>query len=757
MSTSALIPGTAANAPDGRRDIARGFKLARRWQQQGKWREAEQVYGSILTVEPKHFGSLCGLGAVYKQQGRRPEAVALFRRAAATAPDSADIQTDLGVIFANLDQPEEAIVCFEKALAANPDHAETHNHLGNALHMLGRSQEAIAHHARALAINPDFAQAHCDLGVVFAALDRRDAALACYRHALVLKPDHAEAHCHLGDVLAGLARRDEAVSHFARALAIRPGLARAHCGLGVLLSELVGPHTAVVHFEQALAAQPDLVEAQFGLGHVFERLNRHEEAIACYRRTLALSPSRAAAHHRLGRVLQALDRHDEAIAHYEAVVSARPNDASVCLGLAIALQKLNRFEASIAWAKKALALDPANAEAHHAMGMALQALGELKDAGEAYATAVTLAPRSAVFHLNLACLKPFSDADPRLAALQRLAQDLPSLEPDEQIALHFALGKAYADRDQHQQSFHHLREGNALKRAHINYDEAATLGLLERLREIFTSDLLRTMGGGAPSRLPVFVIGMPRSGTTLVEQILASHSQVFAVGERDDFRRCLSGLMRSTGTARLVDLLPTLSAEECRQIGTSYLDRIKAGAPAAERIVDKMSSNFAFAGLIHLALPQARIIHVGRDPVDTCVSCFSVLFSGEPSAPVYDLGELGRYYRAYARLIEHWRTLLPPGVMLDVRYEDVVEDLEGVAGKMLAHCGLDWEDGCLAFDRTKRPVTSASSIEVRQPIYRHAVGRWRRYANELGPLLQALEIPVAKASDPSGGMARDHA
>jgi tetratricopeptide (TPR) repeat protein len=756
MSTSAtLIPGPAATAPDGRRNIARGFELARRWQQQGKWREAEQVYGSILTVEPKHFGSLCGLGAVYKQQGRREEAVALFRRAAATAPDSADIHADLGVIFANLDRPGEAIGCFEKALAANPDHAETHNHLGNALHTLGRSQQAIVHHARALAIDPDFAQAHCDLGVVFSALDRREAAVACFRRALVLKPDHAEAHCQLGDVLGGLGQRDEAVSHFERALAIRPGFARAHCGLGILLSELIGPHAAIVHFEQALVAQPDFAEAEFRLGNVLERLNRPEEAIACYRRTLALNPNHAAAHHRLGIVLQALDRYDEAIAHYEAVASVRPNDASVCLGLAIALQKLNRFEAAIAWAKKALTLEPANAAAHHAMGVVQQALGDLKDASEAYATAVTLAPRRADFHLDLARLQPFTNADPRLWALERLLQDLPALEPDEQIALHFALGKAYADREQYQQSFHHLHAGNALKRARTTYEEATTLGLLERLRETFTGDLMRVTGGGAPSRLPVFVIGMPRSGTTLIEQILASHSQVFAAGERDDFRRCLSSLMRSKGATRFLELLPTLTAEEHRQIGTGYLDRIKVGAPAAQRIVDKMPSNFLLAGLIHLALPQARIIHVRRDPVDTCFSCFSVLFSGELPLPVYDLGELGRYYRAYTRLMEHWRTILPQGVILDVHYEDVVADLETEARKMVAHCGLDWEDGCLAFDRTKRPVTSASSIEVRRPIYPHAVGRWRRYANELGPLLEALEIPLANVGNPL--MAMDHA
>lgn len=749
MSTNAKISaGAGSNVPDGRRDIARGFRLARRWQQQGKWHEAEQVYGSILTVDPKHFGSLCGLGAVYKQLGRREEAVALFRRAVAAAPHSADIQATLGVIFANLDHPKEAVACFNNALAVAPDHAETHHHLANALHALGESQQAIRHHARALALKPDFAQAHCDLGVVFAATDRAGAAVACYRRALALKPDDAETHCHLGDALWGLACRDEAVAHFERALAIRPGMARAHCRLGILLSELIGPHAAMVHFEQALAAQPDLAEAQFRLGNALEKLNRLEEATACYRRTLALSPNWAEVHHRLGMVLQTLDRPEEAIAHCEAVVSLRPNDAAVCLGLTIVLQKLNRFEASIPWAKKALALDPSRADAHHAIGIALQALGELEDASEAYAKAVALAPRGAAFHLNLAHSRPFTDDDPRLPSLEALAKDLPSLEPDEQIALHFALAKAYADREQHHKSFHHLREGNALKRARITYDEAGTLELFERLRETFTGDLMRTAEGGDPSRLPVFVIGMPRSGTTLVEQILASHSQVFGGGEHDDFRRAVSSFTRSKGATRFLELLPTLKAEEFGQIGAGYLDRITAGAPAADRIVDKMPSNFIFAGLIHLALPQARIIHVSRDPVDTCFSCFSLLFSGEHPS-LYDLGELGRYYRAYASLMAHWRTVLPEGVMLDVRYEDVVDNLEAQARRMIAHCGLGWEHACLAFDKVKRPVATASAVQVRQPIYRHAVGRWRPYANELKLLLEALDIPLEKAPPPS--------
>jgi len=753
MATRVKTNLGASNAPGGC-DIARDFHLARRWQQECKWQDAERLYGSILTVAPKHVGSLCGLGAVYKQQGRREEALALFRRAAAAA-DGPDVQLGLGVIFANLDHPKEAIGCFKQVLVANPDHAETHHHLGNAWQALGEPQRAIRHHARALAIKPDFAQAHRDLGAVFAASDRPDAAIACYRRALALKADDAKAQCLLGDALWRLARRDEAVAHYERALAIRPDLARARCSLGILLSELIGPHAAIVHFEQALA-EPDLLEAQIRIGRALETLNRHEEATACYYRALALNPSRADVHHRLGIVLQALDRHDEAIAHDEAVVSLRPDDVSACLALAIALQKRNRFEGSIAWAKKTLALDPSKAEAHHAIGVALQALGDLEGASQAYAKAIALAPRAAVFHLNLAHSKPFTADDPRLSALEALAQDLPSLDAEQQIALHFALGKAYADRGQHQKSFHHLRHGNALKRARISYDEAGTLGLFERLREIFTGELMQAgREGGDPSRLPVFVIGMPRSGTTLVEQILASHSRVFGAGERDDFRRAVSALTRSKGATRFLELLPTLDPQELGRIGAGYLERIKAGAPPAERIVDKMPSNFIYAGLIHLALPRARIIHISRDPVDTCLSCFSLLFSGEQPA-LYDLGELGRYYRAYAGLMGHWRTVLPPGVLLDVQYEDIVDNLEAQARKMIAHCGLEFEDACLAFDQAQRPVATASSAQVRQPIYRHAVGRWRPFMNELQPLLEALGVPSATMPMPLSPMV-DHA
>jgi hypothetical protein len=233
---------------------------------------------------------------------------------------------------------------------------------------------------------------------------------------------------------------------------------------------------------------------------------------------------------------------------------------------------------------------------------------------------------------------------------------------------------------------------------------------------------------------------MPRSGTTLVEQILASHPSVYGAGELTELVDIVAGLGGPRGVfANFPENVRAMSRVQLRDLRTRYLERVSALAPAASRITDKMPANFRFAGLIHLALPNARIIHTRRDPIDTCLSCFSLLFSGD-QPHTYDLGELGRYYRAYAALMEHWCGVLPQGVMIDVQYEELVTDFERQARRIVAHCGLDWDAACLDFHKTRRPVPTASAVQVRQPIYRTSIGRWQPCRDMLGPLLAALEV-----------------
>jgi hypothetical protein len=241
---------------------------------------------------------------------------------------------------------------------------------------------------------------------------------------------------------------------------------------------------------------------------------------------------------------------------------------------------------------------------------------------------------------------------------------------------------------------------------------------------------------------------MPRSGTTLVEQILASHPKVFGAGELPDIAKAVARLSGTDGAPQgFPEVVSSMTGEQLRQLGASYVSAIQALAPKAERITDKMPNNFRLAALIHLALPNARIIHTRRHPVDTCLSCFSLLFAGDHPYS-YDLAELGRYYRAYEALMEHWRDILPEGVMLEVQYEDITADLDAQARQIVAHCGLEWDDACLAFYKTQRPVRTASAAQVRQPIYRTSVGRWRPYKDLLGPLIEALGVDVASRSSP---------
>jgi hypothetical protein len=249
-------------------------------------------------------------------------------------------------------------------------------------------------------------------------------------------------------------------------------------------------------------------------------------------------------------------------------------------------------------------------------------------------------------------------------------------------------------------------------------------------------------GGGDTSWSPIFIVGMPRSGTTLMEQVLASHSKVFGAGELEAFKETIAECVHGRGIKPAYPLLANaMSRDDIRQLGERYTTKVRSRAPDSERIVDKMPLNFAFVGLIHLALPHARFINTRRDPLDTCVSCFSLLFSGsQPFA--YDLAELGRYYRGYEIVMEHWHEVLPPGVMIDVKYEDLVDDLEGTARRALSHCDLDWEDGCRDFHETKRAVRTASLMQVREPVYRRSIGAWRRYAEHLEPLAQALGLDI---------------
>ena len=676
--------------------------------ERGQLAEAEKLYRDLLKVDPDHFDAQHLLGVLKHRQGRNTEAIELISAALQKKPNEALALSNYGAILSALNRFDEALASFDKAIALKPNYAETHYNRGSALQRLNRFDEALASFEEAIALKPNHAEALNNRAIALQELKRFDEALASFEKAIALKPDYAEALNNRGNALKQLNRLDEALASFDKAIAIQPDYAAAFNNRGNALKEFKRIDEALASFDRAIALKPNFAEALNNRGIALQGLKRFNEALASYDRAIALKPDIGEAFNNRGNVLKELNRFDEALASYDQAIALKPN----------------------------------NAEAFNNRGLALTELGRLAEAQQSTEQAINLAPRRAPYYHTLGNIIRFVAGDPRVTAMEELSRDAESLSPDDRIELHFALAKAYEDLGQPENAFSQLLAGNALKRRQIIYNEATTLGTMCLAQEIFTSEFIRMRSdAGNPSSVPVFIIGMPRSGSTLVEQTLASHPQVFGGGELRYFRGAVDDVRTKLGGLVTSPMLKTaITDEDFREIGTRYLAEIEQLASQAARITDKMTGNFILAGLIHLALPNATIIHTVRDPVDTCVSCFSKLFGEGELSYSYDLAELGRYYRHYQALIAHWHRVLPPGRILDVRYEDVVADLEAQARRIVAHCDLEWDARCLAFHQAERPVRTVSAMQVRQPIYNTAVGRKRVYEQFLNPLSTELGL-----------------
>ncbi|HEX4144962.1 MAG TPA: sulfotransferase [Pirellulales bacterium] len=548
--------------------------------------------------------------------------------------------------------------------------------------------------------------------------------------------DALVAHAHAEHRAGRLA---EAVAAYRDILALRPDLAEAHGNLGNLLLAQRDRDEAVLQFERATALKPQLFQAHNSLGEIFQARGQLDQAAARYRHVIALRPDLAPPYNNLGNVLVNQGKLDEAAAQFEQALTLRPDAAEPHNNLAGVLRQQGKFDQADEHYEQAIALKPDYAEAHNNLGNLHWDQGKFDQAAASFRRALALKPDLAEAHFHLADLKTFGPGDADLATLEKLAADPDRLPPNKMLYVHFALAKALDDVGDYARACEHWLQGNALKRREVDYDEAAWQRTFRLTAAAFDADLLRRLSGaGDPSPAPIFVLGMPRSGSTLIEQILASHPQVHAAGELKNLDRVVRAVRDPAGRPiPFPTWVSTLDADSLRQLGQAYLASLPKLPEGKRRIIDKMPGNFLYAGLIRLMLPGARIVHTVRDPVDTCVSCFSRLFADLPFS--YDLGELGRYYRGYHELMAHWRSTLPAGVMLDVAYEDVVDDLDGQARRLVDFCGLPWDDRCLSFHETRRPIATPSNVQVRRPLYRSSLSRWRRYEGYLRPLLAELE------------------
>lgn len=514
-----------------------------------------------------------------------------------------------------------------------------------------------------------------------------DLGVAYVDGAIDRAPQNPVYHKDKGMLLSAMGRHEEAIHHLCEAARLGPD----DISIAFRLAEL----SRQVHDEAAVRlAARSAVKILIGLTATLKRQGNIRDAQQMLDSALTFLPC-VELHKACGNIRQEIGQADEAIAHYEA----------------------------------ALALAPADSEILYAKGQAHRDLGQKELAERQWLRVLAIEPTTVEPLYMISTVHRYHAGDAEALRLQAAASRIADLPAQRSGPTHFALAKLHEDVGQIDQAFAHYSAGNALWRSTLNYNADHTDQVASGIVNFFSTVEAPQIGGN-PSDQPIFVVGMPRSGTSLVEQILSSHPEVHGIGEVP----LLVDVLRNKTLRRTAG--EGLPATDFAALANCYLDRLRSRASDVRRIVDKVPGNFFFLGFINLLLPNARIIHCVRDPLDTCWSCYKTLFTeGQEWSGQFD--ELGRYYLTYRRMMDHWRRVLP-GRFLELRYEELVGDFEPQVHRLVDYCGLDWHDGCLEFYKTRRSVRTASATQVRRPIHNGAIGQWRPYAEYLEPLAAML-------------------
>jgi tetratricopeptide (TPR) repeat protein len=696
----------------------------------GKHRELETQSRALTERDAKSGVAWKALGLSLIMQGK--DALQALQTARKLLPDDAEICNCLGNALQGLGQLDEAVTNYRRALQIKPDFAQAHSNLSVALLDLDQADAAVTASRRALQIKPDYAQAHNNLGNALHRLDRFDEAAASCRRALQLQPDFAEAHNNLGNSLQSLRRFDEAAASCRRALQLKPDLAEAHNNLGNSLQSLGQFDEAAASCRRALQLKPDLAEAHNNLGSILLSMGRLDEAVASLRQALQLKADFAQAHNNLGTTLREMERPEEAMASYRQAVQTNPQFALAHANLGVTLRRMGRIDEAESFCRRAVELKPDSPEALMALAGVHAAQGRFAEAEDLYKRAISIDPQSPDAWFGIANGRKMTGGDSAWAAeAQRIAEQ--HLPPRKEMPIRYAIGKYFDDVSNFEQAFENYRRANELtKQFATKYNRHHLTQAVDLIIHSYEKEWVSQIRNDAnQSARPVFIVGMPRSGTTLAEQILASHPSVFGAGELPYWNNASWAYESSRHHDGTSQRTPG-------QLGDDYLHVLEAVSADALRVVDKMPGNFLHLGLIHAALPRARIIHMRRNPIDTCLSIYFQNFTTGHSY-ANDLEDLAHYFSEYRRVMEHWRSTLPADAILDLPYEELVENQEAWSRKMVQFIDLPWDPRCLAFHRTGRTVSTASLWQVRQQISKTSVARWRNYEKFVGPLLTLLQ------------------
>lgn len=557
-----------------------------------------------------------------------------------------------------------------------------------------------------------------------------------YDDFLRLEPEHARAHYYYGLVLIQLGRTEPAVERLRKSISLDPDNRAAHIQLGDACTRLGRWEEASRAYSQALAPQPDDVGTTVKLGNVYLAGQLFADAAELYERTLELLPDNAVLHRHLGAVFHRMGQTQKAIDCLERAIDLRPDYAKARIDLALVYRQLERTAEALQQIQEAIHYMPDDVDAHISLALTLRQEGRMAYASRHLSQFLAIQPVCGAAYYHLSMIRPPLDLIPRI---RRLLDD-PTLPEDDAIYCHFALGNVLDTHTASDLAFDHYRQANTRKRRSLAYDPRDNTRVFEKLIETYSKDFFeRKRGLGCDSDLPVFIVGLPRSGTTLVEQILASHGSIHGAGELESFagvNHAIAHRFRSEKPAP--ECMSLIDQETVDEFAAQYLEELRLRSETAPRVVDKLPGNFVRIGLIKTLFPNSHVVHCSRNALDTCVSLYFHYFQALTCS--FDLRELGQYYLDYRHLMDHWEALFPDGIF-EVRYEELVHDPEGVSRALIDYLDLPWDERCLEFYKNTRAVMSPSNIQVRHPVYKVSVDRWKRYKKHLGPLIETLGTP----------------
>jgi tetratricopeptide (TPR) repeat protein len=660
------------------------------------------------------------------------EAIAKLNSIIDIYPENEVLYNILGACYVGLEQLDKGVYFYNKALEVNPNYSKAYYNLGSVLYDLSRIDEALECYRLSLKIDPTSAETHNNLGIILVKIGEIEEASKCFKRALKINPNYFEARYSLA-IQQQIQGNEESLENFKKIIAIKPNFAEAYNRIGIILYQTGQDNESINAFRRAVELEPNFAEAYNNLGNVLKNQRNYDEALGYFDKALALNPMFAEAYNNRGNTFKELQQLDNAVQSYNRAVTLEPNYYEAYFNLGLAYEDLGDSKDAVKSYEKALNINPNYVDALNNLGNVYIELGFKNNAINCYERAIALQPNFANVHRNLSTLKKYKEGDPQIAQMQLLFAKN-DLSISDRTNLCFALSKVYKDLQMNDELFEVLDEGNNLRKKELNYSFDK-----DSIRHSFYKDSFKDFDGKInnidikPLKIkPIFIVGMPRSGTSLVEQIISSHSKVFGAGELEFLIKAIAPIVDDCIMKKCL-----LSGTEFSAIREKYFNGVAKLSIQEKIITDKMPTNFEYIGFILNAIPEAKIIHLKRDPMATCWSIYSHYFPSGGFDFAYSMNDIAHFYNSYIELMDSWHKLFPQKIY-DVNYEFLTSNQEDETRKILAYCELEWENDCLNFQNNERSSKTASVLQVKKGIYQGSSETWKKYDTFLETLMHKL-------------------